>query len=255
MDLTEKALIFKGREILLQDTPEGMVLPQVPDTLCRDEFDDFRFTLNGSAYCVLEESRAAMFKDCRWVDLRQSWGLLGNKVWQAAAKGAELRHFALTTRFCAKCGSPLERATEISRRCPRCAQEYFPVLNAAIVVLVKRGEEALLVRARNFKGPFYALVAGFVETGETLEECVAREIAEETTLKVDDIHYVGSQSWPFPSQLMLGFTARWCSGEPCWSDGELIDGGFYTRDNMPAVPPGQPSLSRWIIDRWLNSEL
>ena len=122
------------------------------------------------------------------------------------------------------------------------------------MVLVTKGEEALLVHAANFKRPFHALVAGFVEAGETLEECVAREVREETTLEIEDIRYFGSQSWPFPHQLMLGFTARWREGEVRFADGELTSGGFFRRDALPDLPT-PPSLSRAIIDAWIEGKL
>ena len=110
------------------------------------------------------------------------------------------------------------------------------------------------MHADNFKRPFHALVAGFVETGETLEECVAREVREETTLEIEDIRYFGSQSWPFPHQLMLGFTARWREGEVRFADGELTSGGFFRRDALPELPT-PPSLSRAIIDAWIEGKL
>ena len=99
-----------------------------------------------------------------------------------------------------------------------------------------------------------ALVAGFVETGESLEECVAREVKEETDLEIQNIRYYGSQSWPFPHQLMVGFTAEYLSGEINFSDGELTSGGFFTRDNPPTIP-SMPSLSRMIINAWLNGDI
>ena len=138
--------------------------------------------------------------------------------------------------------------------CPSCGREYFPQLSPAVVVLVTKGEEALLVHAANFKRPFHALVAGFVETGETLEECVAREVREETTLEIEDIRYFGSQSWPFPHQLMLGFTARWREGEVRFADGELTSGGFFRRDALPELPP-PASLGGAIIDAWIEGKL
>ena len=122
-----------------------------------------------------------------------------------------------------------------------------------MVVLVIRGREALLVHAASFRRPFYALVAGFVETGETLEQCVAREVREETTLEIDDIRYRGSQSWPFPSQLMLGFTARYRSGDLAFADGELTAGAFFSRDSLPMLPT-PPSLSRALIDAWTRGD-
>lgn len=151
----------------------------------------------------------------------------------------------------------MEKASDISLKCRDCRHEIWPQLSPAIVVLVTRdeGREALLVHAANFRRKeMYALVAGFVETGETLEECVAREIMEETTLEVADIRYAGSQSWPFPGQLMIGFTAKYAKGELCAADGELTSLGWFTRHNLPELPT-PPSLSRRIIDRWIAGDL
>ena len=148
-------------------------------------------------------------------------------------------------------------STEISLKCEDCGREIWPQLSPAMVVLVIRhgGEEALLVHAANFKYPdVHALVAGFVETGETLEQCVAREVMEETSIKVSGIRYVGSQSWPFPGQMMVGFVAEYESGEIRLSDGELTSAGWFTRDSHPPLP-SQPSLSRRIIDLWLDRKL
>lgn len=189
-----------------------------------------------------------------WKGLRESWATLQEDDYAAASKASELLNWNASERYCGNDGSPLERCSEISKRCPRCGKEYFPRLNPAVVVLVTRGEEALLVHSRNLKGDVHALVAGFVETGESLEECVAREIREETSLEVGDIRYVGSQAWPFPYQLMMGFTACYRSGEVVFSDGELTSGGFFTRDNIPEIP-SPPSLSRKIIDLWISGDL
>lgn len=189
-----------------------------------------------------------------WKGLRESWGVIGDEDFHAVSKAAELLNWDASERFCGSDGAPLGRSSEISKKCPVCGREYFPRLNPAVVALVTRGEEALLVHPRTLKGAVHALVAGFVETGESLEECVAREIREETTLEVDDIRYVGSQAWPFPCQLMMGFTARYRSGEVAFADGELTSGGFFTRDAIPDIPT-RPSLSRRIIDMWLSGAL
>lgn len=205
---------------------------------------------SASGVCLPGESSgsAALLSE---IPLREAFGLIDHAEWEAAAKGAELVGWDKDTRFCAACGAPLRRNTEISKICPECGKEYFPTLNVAILVLVKKGEEALLVHARNFRSNFHALVAGFVETGETLEQCVAREVKEETSLEVEDVRYFGSQSWPFPRQLMIGFTAKYKSGELRFADGELTSGGFFTRENHPPLPT-PPSLSRMIIDSWLK---
>ncbi|MDE5850173.1 MAG: NAD(+) diphosphatase [Muribaculaceae bacterium] len=195
--------------------------------------------------------------DAEWVELRSSWSRLGEEKWQLAARAQELANFRRAHRFCGYCGGNMTEASDISLRCEACGREIWPQLSPAMVVLVTRhdGEEALLVHAANFKhADVHALVAGFVETGETLEQCVAREVKEETSLEISDIRYVGSQSWPFPGQMMVGFVAEYVGGEISLSDGELTSAGWFTRENHPPLP-SQPSLSRRIIDLWLSRRL
>ena len=111
----------------------------------------------------------------------------------------------------------------------------------------------MLVHAKNFRGDYYGLVAGFVETGETLEECVEREVMEETGLKIKNIKYFASQAWPYPCGLMVGFTAEYESGEIKLQASELSAGNFFTKENMPNIP-GKVSLARMLIDHWLEKQ-
>lgn len=211
---------------------------------------DGKVALNGNDFARTKEN-------AEWVDLRTSWARLGDAKWQKACKEQELQNFRKSNKFCSTCGAKMTEATDISLKCESCGREIWPALSPAIVVLVTRNgeEEALLVHAANFRRKgMYALVAGFVETGESLEECVAREIKEETTLEVEDIRYIGSQSWPFPSQLMIGFVAKYISGELNAADGELTSLGWFRRDALPELPT-PPSLSRRIIDLWINRQL
>lgn len=190
----------------------------------------------------------------REVGLREAWKYLGDEKWKVEARRAELDYFFRTHRFCGSCGAEMTPASEISVKCPACGREDFPSLSPAILVLVKRRDEALLVHARNFSRPVYALVAGFVETGENLEECVRREVKEETSLEISNIRYFASQSWPFPSQLMVAFTADYAGGEIRFADGELTSGGWFHREVPPELPT-MPSLSRRLIDSWLCGEV
>ena len=183
-------------------------------------------------------------------NLREQVGRMSPEEWRRVSAERELEHYRNVNRFCGSCGAEVRPGEGLQLLCTGCGREIFPSISPAIVVLVRRGEKALLVHARNFKRPMYALVAGFVEPGETLEECVAREVAEETGLVIGNIAYAGSQSWPFPSQLMIGFHADWKEGEIEFHDGELSDGGWFSRENPPVLPlPG--SLSRRLIDEWL----
>ena len=120
--------------------------------------------------------------------------------------------------------------------------------------MVKKEDKILLVHARNFKRPFKSLVAGFVETGESLEECVQREVKEETSLEVSHVRYFGSQEWPYPSGLMIGFVADYISGEIQFLDDELSSGDFYSKENLPMLPQ-KLSLARKMIDAWMEGKI
>lgn len=242
-------ILTSGRDILLAD---GSRLPSESEITLREGCDSFRFghyTAISAADCLSRHYNVEA------AGLRESWERLSPEDYTAASKGAELLNWNSEFRFCPADGSPLSRASEISKCCPVCGKEYFPSLWPAIVVLVIRDDRALLVHARTLRNPgVQTLVAGFVETGESLEQCVIREVREETSLEVDDVRYYGSQSWPFPHQLMVGFTARYRRGSLRFADGELTSGGFFTRDNLPELPT-MPSLSRMIIEDWRNGKI
>lgn len=207
-----------------------------------------------AGFRVTDEEAERLSSEGEWVGIRESYLSLGDD-YRKVVKVAELVNWDAATQYCGRCGARLEDATEISKKCPQCGCECFPTLSPAVLVLVKRGEEALLVHAANFSRPeMHALVAGFVETGESLEECVRREVKEETDLDVRDIRYFGSQSWPFPGQMMIAFTAEYAGGEIRFSDGELTQGGFFSRENPPVLPT-PPSLSRALIDAWLEGKV
>ena len=141
--------------------------------------------------------------------------------------------------------------TDISKRCTNCGKEVWPQLATAIIVLIHRGDDVLLVHARNFKGDFYGLVAGFVETGETLEEAVRREVMEETGLTITNLRYFGSQPWPYPCGLMVGFNADYVSGEVHLQRSELSKGAWFNKNNLPTIPE-KLSIARKLLDNWLN---
>ena len=145
--------------------------------------------------------------------LRPSYYKLSPELYQKAGKCEELLYWDQNTKFCGVCGGQMKMHTDISKRCEECGKEVWPSLATAIIVLVHRGNEVLLVHARNFRGNFFGLVAGFVETGESLEEAVHREVMEETGLTITNLRYFGSQPWPYPSGLMVGFHADYVAGE------------------------------------------
>ncbi len=185
--------------------------------------------------------------------LRQSYYKLPEALYLKAGKCAELLYWDRNTRFCGVCGAPMKLHTDISKRCTSCGKEVWPQLATAVIVLIRRGkEEVLLAHGRNFRTDFYGLIAGFVETGETLEQAVRREVKEETGLDITNLHYFDSQPWPYPSGLMVGFTADYAGGSLHLQREELTKAGWFTRDNLPQLPE-KLSIARRLIDDWINT--
>jgi NAD+ diphosphatase len=141
---------------------------------------------------------------------------------------------------------PNERAM----KCPSCSLLAFPRLAPAMITLVTRGDEALLARGVQFRGPMYSCLAGFVEPGESLEGAVVREVREEVGVEVTNVRYQGSQPWPFPHSLMVGFRAEWAGGDIVCDPTEILDAQWYRRDELPNIPPSI-SIARKLIDAWI----
>ncbi len=184
--------------------------------------------------------------------LRKSYYKLPNKLYLKAGKCHELLYWDANTRFCGACGAPTTMHTEISKKCTKCGKTMWPQLATAIIVLIHKGDELLLVHAKNFKSNFYGLIAGFVETGETLEEAVCREVKEETSLTIKNLQYYASQPWPYPCGLMVGFYAEYESGDIHLQYSELATGGWFHKDALPTIPE-KLSLARILIDHWLET--
>jgi NAD+ diphosphatase len=143
------------------------------------------------------------------------------------------------------------KTIERAKECLKCGLLHFPRLAPAIIVLVERGNQLLLARSRHFIPGLYSVIAGFVEPGETLEQAVEREVREEVGIAIKDIRYFGSQPWPFPHSLMIGFTATYAGGNIFLSDSEIEDAGWFTSQNLPALP-GKISIARKLIDWFLE---
>lgn len=174
------------------------------------------------------------------IKIREYFSMSGEKFSMLAARAKGILNFKSNKRFCAKCGGSLkDDANFTARTCVKCGRQYFPQLEPAVIVLVSKGDEILLARHRNRNDDVYSTLAGFIEMGESAEHAVAREIKEESGITVKNIKYAGSQSWPFPDQLMLAFTAEYEGGEIKIQEEELLDAKFFKRGNLPKVPaPG-----------------
>lgn len=152
---------------------------------------------------------------------------------------------------CSRCGGELQPISATwGKKCRSCAHEHFPHIHPCVIVLVKRGEEFLLARKPGWAPGRYSLVAGFLDFGESLEECVHREVREETGLEVSNLRYLGSQNWPFPSQLMAGYLAEYAGGEIRVDQTELEDARWFSPSSLPPSLPSSRSIARWIIDTY-----
>jgi NAD+ diphosphatase len=175
---------------------------------------------------------------------------LDGETWQAASLATQLVDFARTTQFCGVCAAPRSWADgDLGRTCPNGHDTAYPRISPCAIVLVHDGGTRVLLGKRaNWPVNRYSLLAGFVEPGESLEQCAAREVLEEVGVVVDELRYVGSQSWPFPSQLMVGFTARYVSGDVVVDVEELESADWFELDNLPALPPPL-SIARRILEQ------
>jgi NAD+ diphosphatase len=186
--------------------------------------------------------------------LRKVYGRVDEELFWLAGRAVQIVEWDRTHRFCGRCGVPLKsREKERAKECPQCGLLHFPRLAPAVIVLVERGNQLLLARSRHFAPGMYSVLAGFVEPGETLEEAVEREILEEVGIAVKDIRYFGSQPWPFPNSLMIGFTATYAGGEISINDQEIEDAGWYTADHLPGQP-GKISIARRLIEWFLAKQ-
>jgi len=166
-----------------------------------------------------------------------------------AGVGQMILHWERSSQHCGYCGGTLRHITkQWGKQCQVCQKQHYPRVHPCVIGLVVKGDEILLVRKPEWADGRYGLVAGFVDFGECLEEAMAREVLEETGLIINNLRYLGSQCWPFPSQLMTGFVADYVSGEIKLEAAELEDGGWYYLEQLPTIPP-QLSIARYLIDQ------
>ncbi len=179
---------------------------------------------------------------------------LDNTLATIAGRAAQIMHWERRSRFCSHCGGRMTRIPAgWGKRCISCGDEHFPHIHPCIIVLVRRGAELLLIRNAAWNPGRFSLVAGFLDFGESLEECVRREVREEAGIEVTNIRYVGSQCWPFPSQQMIGFLADYAGGEVKPDGVEVVEAGWFNEAALPESPGGKRSISRWIIETYGKS--
>jgi NAD+ diphosphatase len=248
---------FVGTKLLVRR--EGTI-SQIPNLISLSEIGlvpvrtQFLGTLDHQPCYSAQLSEDAIAPDGMSLEgLRELYATLDEDFFALSGRAIQIVEWDRTHQYCGYCAAETTQLpNERAKRCPKCGLVNYPRLSPAIIVLVSRGEELLLARAHRFPAGMYSVLAGFVEPGESLEETLVREVREEVGIEVKDIYYFGSQPWPFPNSLMIGFTASYGSGEIRIEPQELTDAAWFNKHKLPQLPP-KLSIARKLIDWFVST--
>jgi NAD+ diphosphatase len=242
--------IWRDDKILVRatDPPE---LPTLADAT-RSDIDGTRLYLGRlqgvDCLALRVASDTAEPPGWQWRGLRSLFLQIPDALLALAGRAFQIVEWDRSHQFCGRCGAPTrDKAGERGKECTACGHIVYPRVSPAMMVLVTRGRELLLARANRFPAAMYSALAGFVEPGESIEDCIHREVREEVGVEVDRLRYFASQSWPFPHSLMIAFTAEYVSGDARPCDSEIADVKWFALDALPQLP-GPVSISRQLID-------
>jgi NAD+ diphosphatase len=243
---------FKDNQLLVQIDGENYQIPQLYSLLdigLDPIRTQFLGTLNNQPCYSAELSIDVQVPtDMTLRGLREVYGRLDEDLFALSGRAVQIVEWDRTHQFCGHCATPMQQLpTERAKRCPHCSLVNYPRLSPAVIVLIARGEELLLARAPHFPKGMYGLIAGFVEPGESLEDTIVREVHEEVGITIKNPRYFGSQPWPFPNSLMIGFTAEYESGEIAIDPQELETAAWFYKYDLPTIPP-RISIARKLID-------
>jgi NAD+ diphosphatase len=247
-------LAFQGDSLLLKRTQDdpGVGLP------CPDDIAtlgaDLRFSMNigdveGHPLEACDvPADLEIPEDWRLEDVRSLFGIVDEKLFANIGKGAHLIHWRRTSKHCGVCGSITDLVgPDFALECASCGFVTFPRIAPAVLALVEDGPRCVLARGTAYQAGMFSCLAGFVAPGETLEQAIRREVVEEVALEITDLRYFGSQPWPYPDGLMVGFHAKYAGGEIRLRDGEIREARWFDVDELPLLP-GSFSLARQLID-------
>jgi NAD+ diphosphatase len=248
---------FNGKEILLLLDAEGEFQPltDVDEALIEKHKSKKHFMgmyQDTACFAVEVDSSAGAEINAEFVGMRALFGKTTNNMLALAGRAHQICEWFRTHQFCGKCGAKtVEHVKDRAMICDECKIFSYPRLSPSIIVLVHKGNQVLLARNHQFPEGMYSTLAGFVEPGESIEETLVREVKEEVGVKVHNLEYLGSQPWPFPNSLMLGFHAEYESGAIVLQEDEIADAQWFDIDKLPQIP-GKIAISRWLIDDYLR---
>ena len=245
------AFAFRGTKLLVGGPDDLPVVPELA-ALGADIVGEplhYLGELHGTACVAIPlADDAAEPPGLRFAGLRSLFFRLPEPLLAIAGRAFQIVEWDRTHRYCGRCGTPTrDKPGERAKECPACGHVAFPRVSPAMMVLVTRGREVLLARAPRFPPGMYSALAGFVEPGETIEDCIRREVREEVGIEVDNIAYFASQSWAFPHSLMIAYTAEYAGGELTPDETEIAEARWFAWDAVPDLPPSI-SISRRLIE-------
>lgn len=247
----QKWFIFYEQKLLLFNARE-----KIPEEPLFQSYHTRAFPLgehNGELYyCAELASIPPLPATLTLVPLRRIFDELGMHWYQWVAKAACIINWDLNHQFCGRCGAPtFHKIGTYERNCTNCGLGFYPRISPSMIVLISKEDEILMARSPHFRPGSYGLIAGYVEAGESIEETVHREVFEEVGLKIKNLQYFDSQSWPFPDSLMFGFTAEHLSGDIIIDGKEIEAAGWYHYDHLPGYPTTKASIAYRLIEHFI----
>ncbi|MEO8038270.1 MAG: NAD(+) diphosphatase [Betaproteobacteria bacterium] len=245
--------VFQGTTMLVRRSEGRAQVPFVADLaalgLAPTRTQYLGTAGNAHVYCAECAETVDPPADMAWAGLRSLFGAIDDQTFALAGRALQIVDWDRSHQFCGRCGTPTERrTTERSRVCPKCGQTHYPRLAPVAMALVHRGDELLLARSPHFPPGMFSALAGFVEPGESLEECLVREVLEEVGVEVTNLRYFSSQPWPFPHSLMVAFHCDWVRGDIVPQEDEIEAADWFTIARPPPLLPGRLSIARRLID-------
>jgi len=257
---SEHWFIFQNDNLLMLQKgttytlPTGSFMPSVQSHIMRQHaFGEFQ---GKTCFCAEFDSQAALPADVVALPLRRALGQLHVDWYKPAVKAYSIINWDINHQFCSRCGNVTvhKEANIFERVCSVCGLVFYPRISPSVIVLIQKDDHILMARSPHFIPGAYGLIAGFVEVGESIEDAVHREVKEEVSIDIKNLRYFGSQPWPFPDSLMIGFTAEYASGDIIIDKKEIEAADWYRFDNLPGRPSVSVSIASKLIERFITEQ-
>jgi len=250
------ACVFYKNELVVKITDNKAELPVIKDyfelNIISNRIHYLGRFNNLDCYAVEITDNSGIAKPYQLKNLRSLLPILDAESFSVAGKAFQILSWDINNKFCGRCGAEtISKPDERAKVCPKCGLINYPHISPAVIVAVLKDGKILLENAKRLHSNMYTVLSGFLEAGETFEECIKREAKEEVAITVKNIKYFGNQPWPFPDSLMVAFTAEYESGEVTPDGDEILDAGWFAPNEIPQIP-GKWSIARKLIDAFVE---